>query len=238
MSTSLLEEAIERHPRLRTSAESATELLLVRHGRTVANRNGLFLGATDIPLDRFGRAQAELVADRIGREWPADAIVTSPLQRARDTAAPIAKRLSLEPRLLDGLREMDFGRFEGHSFEQILELDPAFVDRLADILDDDLAWPGGEQRQAFYDRVWTAFSSIVADHAGQRVVVVAHGGVIGAFMAMLRGQPPSDPAIYGLKNCSVTHLVVGSTETEIHRFNCVIHLVELDELEFVDEDDA
>jgi len=203
----------------------------------VANRQGLFLGATDIPLDRFGRAQARLVADRIAREWPADAIVTSPMLRARATAEPIAERLSLEPRLLDGLREMDFGRFEGHTFEQIGRLDPAFVARLADIHDDDLAWPGGEQRSAFYARVWSAFEQVVADYSGQRVVVVAHGGVIGAFMAMLRGQPPSDPRIYGLKNCSVTQLVVRPVHTEVHRFNCVLHLDGLQEDDFGDEED-
>jgi 2,3-bisphosphoglycerate-dependent phosphoglycerate mutase len=239
VTTPLLREEIERHHRLRHPGQSETGLLLVRHGRTLANRKGLFLGATDVPLDAFGRLQARLVADRIAREWPADAIVTSPLQRARTTAAAVAARLAIEPRVVDDLREMDFGRFEGHSFAEIARLDPAFVDRLADIADDDLAWPGGEQRRAFYERIWVAFGSIVADYGGQRVVVVAHGGVIGAFMAMLRGQRPSDPRVYGLKNCSVTHVVVGPEATEVRRFNCVVHLDDLDgPCDDEDEDEA
>ncbi len=237
MTTSPVQDAIERHVRLRHAVDAETTLLLVRHGRTRANRQGLFLGATDIPLDQFGRHQAQLVADRIAREWPTDAIVTSPLLRARTTAEPIADRLGLVPTIIDDLREMDFGRFEGHTFDEIYRLDPGFVERLADFHDDDLEWPGGEQRGAFYRRVWAAFEQVVRDHPGRRVVVVAHGGVIGAFMAMLRGQLPGDPTIYGLQNCSVTHLVVQAPHTEVHRFNCVAHLDGLDDAGYQDEEE-
>jgi broad specificity phosphatase PhoE len=117
--------------------------------------------------------------------------------RARATAVPIAARLGLTPTTIDDLREMDFGRFEGRSFEEIHRLDPQFVERLADVHDDNLKWPEGERRGAFYERVWRAFGQVVDEQPGRRVVVVAHGGVIGAFMAMLRGQLPGDPAIYG-----------------------------------------
>ena len=236
MTTSSVQGAVERYARLRHEVDFETPLLLVRHGRTRANREGLFLGATDIPLDRFGRHQAQLVADRIAREWPADAIVSSPMLRARTTAEPIAERLGLVPTTVDDLREMDFGRFEGHTFEEINRLDPDFIERLAAFDDDDLAWPGGEQRGAFYRRVWGAFEQVVHDHRGRRVVVVAHGGVIGAFMAMLRGQLPGDPTIYGLKNCSVTHLVVQRPHTEVHRFNCVAHLDGLDDTGYQDDE--
>lgn len=229
-------EAIERHATLRHSEGAETALLLVRHGRTRANRQGLFLGSTDVPLDRLGEAQADLVANRIAEEWSADSIVSSPMRRALATADRIARRLALQPKLMADLREMDFGDFEGHTFEQIVHLDPTFVARLADIHDDDLAWPGGEQRRAFYQRVWSAFEQIVVENPGGKVVVVAHGGVIGAFMAMLRGQPPSDPLIYGLKNCSITELLVRQPHTEVQRFNCVMHLDFLSDEESWDEE--
>lgn len=237
MTSSLVQDAIERHDRFRHRADADTALLLVRHGRTAANRAGLFLGATDSPLDRFGEHQARMVADRIAREWPADAIVTSPMLRARATAVPITARLGLTPTTVDDLREMDFGRFEGRSFEEIRRLDPQFVERLADVHDDNLEWPEGERRGAFYERVWRAFGQVVDEQPARRVVVVAHGGVIGAFMAMLRGQLPGDPAIYGLKNCSVTHLVVRERHTEVHEFNCVAHLEGLDDASFIGDDD-
>ncbi len=236
MTTSPVLASIERHARLRHEVDFETPLLLVRHGRTRANREGLFLGATDIPLDRFGEHQAQLVADRIAREWPADAIVSSPMLRARSTAEPIAHRLGLVPTTVDDLREMDFGRFEGHTFAEIHRIDPGFIERLADFQDDDLTWPGGEERGAFYRRVWGAFEQVVRDHPGRRVVVVAHGGVIGAFMAMLRGQLPGDPTIYGLQNCSVTHLVVQQPHTEVHRFNCVAHLDGIDDSGYEDDE--
>ena len=232
-----VDDAIERHDRLRHRVDADTSLLLVRHGRTAANRAGLFLGATDIPLDRFGELQARMVAERIAREWPVDSIVTSPMLRARATAMPIAARLGLIPITIDDLREMDFGRFEGQSFEDIHRVDPQFIERLADVHDDDLEWPDGERRGAFYERVWRAFSRVIDEQPGRRVVVVAHGGVIGAFMAMLRGQLPGDPAIYGVKNCSVTHLVVRNRHTEVHRFNCVAHLDSLDDTAFTEDDD-
>lgn len=223
----MVNSGVERHESLRGDSDP-TELVLVRHGRTKANAQGLFLGSTDVALDPVGMVQAECVADRIQREWSVDRIVSSPLQRARVTAEAIARRFSIPVESNADLREMDFGEFEGKTFEEIVGSDPDFVNRLADFHDEQLTWPGGESRGGFHRRVWEAFESVVRGNANSRVVVVAHGGVIGAFMAMLRGQPPGDPAIYTLKNCSITHLIVGTPHTEVHRFNCVLHLDGLD----------
>ncbi|MCC6313634.1 MAG: histidine phosphatase family protein [Thermomicrobiales bacterium] len=225
-STSLPME-VERRQRFRHPHPTlATDLVLVRHGRTAANHAGKFQGSIDLPLDTLGLQQAERVAERVAREFPGERLLTSPLLRARQTADAIAARTGLEPDLVPNLREMNFGSFEGKSFREIAQIDPGFVARLADYSDDDLRWPGGERRGGFTKRIWNAFEEVVAAHPGKHVTVVAHGGVIGAFMAMLRGASPNDPAIYGLANCSITHLRVLASHTEVRRFNDTDHLLD------------
>lgn len=212
-----------RHP----LPDGSTELLLVRHGRTAANRAGVLQGTIDIPLDAFGRMQAERVADRIAREFALDGIVSSPLSRALTTAQAIARRTGLEPILEPGLKEMSFGRYEGLTWAEVRESDPALAARFEDFADDEAGAPEGEIRRDFYHRVWTAVEGVVERNPGRRVAVVAHGGVIGAFLAILREQSPNNPAIFAIQNCSITHLHVRPSDTEVHRFNDVEHLLDL-----------
>lgn len=184
-------------------------------------------GTIDVPLDAFGLMQAERVADRIAREFALDAIVSSPLSRALATARAISARTGLEPILEPSLREMSFGRYEGLTWAQFREIDPVLAARFEDIADDEAGAPGGEVRRDFYHRVWTSIEGVVERNPGRRVAVVAHGGVIGAFLAILRGRSPNDPAVFSIQNCSITHLHVRHTDTEVHRFNDVEHLLDL-----------
>src|SRR5690606_21038559 len=96
-----------------------TELYLVRHGQTSANVNHLLVGATDIPLDPLGERQAHQVGKRFSN-IPVDAVLTSPLQRARRTAEAIAHTTGHNPQVVPGLSEIDFGRMEGLTIEQVL----------------------------------------------------------------------------------------------------------------------
>ncbi len=207
--------------------DGSTELLLVRHGRTAANRAGVLQGTIDVPLDAFGLMQAERVATRIAREFALDGIVSSPLSRALATAEAIGRLTRLEPMLDPNLREMSFGRYEGLTWAQVRATDPALAARFEDISDDEAGAPEGEIRRDFYHRVWTAVEGVVERNPGRRIAVVAHGGVIGAFLAILREQSPNDPAIFSIQNCSITHLHVRATDTEVHRFNDVEHLLDL-----------
>ena len=221
---------IERWATLAHGRDDTTELVLIRHGRTAANRAGVFQGSMDVPLDELGLRQADRVARRVAAELPVSRIVSSPLSRAANTAAPLARLLGLEPEYDPDLMEMNFGQYEGRTWADIEASDPAFVARLSNLHDDTLRWPGGESRDEFYRRTWLAVERVVHANPGSRVAIVAHGGVIGAFMAMLRGQSPSDPSIYGLRNCSITHLHVREVHTEVHRFNDVAHLEDLVEV--------
>lgn len=205
----------------------ATTLFLVRHGRTDSNVRGLLHGTTDVPLDDHGILQADCIAERIAAEGPIDAIVSSPLQRAVATARAIGRRLSLEPSLMPELSEMDFGKFEGFALERLIEEHPEIAWDVGESDDKDFGWPGGETRRGFHDRVYAAFLAILAEHHAHRIAVVAHGGVIGSFMARVHDAPVDNWTTFHVENCSFTHMAITERHTTVHTFNDVAHLAEL-----------
>jgi uncharacterized phosphatase len=146
-----------------------TDLVLVRHGETEWNRIGRVQGRTDIPLNDTGREQARAAGRRL-RGQAFDAVVSSPLSRAADTARIIAAELGLgEPELVEALVERDYGRAEGWTDDDIRDrMDGHLVAR--------------ESREATVARVKPALLAIAERHPGQRVLVVSHGGVIGSLI--------------------------------------------------------
>ena len=182
---------------------------------------------TDVPLDHFGLRQAACIAERLRREVPVDAVLSSPLARALTTARIIGDRLGHDPIVVPELVEMDFGTLEGATLERVLKEHPEFAARLLDADADDVAWPDGETRSGFNERVRAAFLAILSDYAAHRVVVVAHGGVIGTFLGGIEGLSPNDPTIYDVMNCSLTHLHVTPHDTVLHARNDVVHLASL-----------
>jgi len=164
------------------------------------------------------------VAERLATEPPLDALLSSPLTRALTTARIIGERLGMEPVVVPDLVEIDFGALEGASIERIVDEHPDIAGQMLDTDGLDVAWPNGESRRGFYDRVLAAFLAILEDHARQRVTVVAHGGVIGSFVAQVHGLPPTDPTAFDIANCSLTHLHVTADHTLVHKRNDVLHL--------------
>lgn len=209
---------------LRHPADGETSLYLVRHGRTASNVQRVFHGVTDVPLDTLGIRQAHLLAARLRADVGADALVSSPLQRALATARIIGDGVGLAPVVVPGLIEVNFGELEGAPIATLLTDYPDVARRLLGENDADAAWPGGESRRGFFERVWTTFGTILDDYAGRTVIAVAHGGVIGSFLAQIQGIPANQPAAYDVRNCSVTHLVVTPRHTAIHCYNDVVHL--------------
>lgn len=201
-----------------------TALYLVRHGRTSGNVAGALQGWTDTPLDSHGVKQAHLVASRIAAEVRADALICSPLQRAHLTAQIIGNATGLTPIINPHLMEMNFGEFEGITVADIVRDHPDIARRMENIHDNDLAWPGGETRIRFHDRVWAAMLAILEDHIHQSSIVVAHGGVIGSFLAQVQGRNPNDWRSLSFANCSLTHLHVTPDHTVVHLLNDIVHL--------------
>ncbi len=205
-----------------------TEVFMVRHGQTDSNVDGLFHGATDVPLNAFGLRQAQLVASRIERLERLDSLHSSPLQRALTTAQAIASRTSLQPILHLDLSEMDFGQAEGLTLATMSEQFPEMAIRFTDMSDHEARFPGGESRREFHNRVRVALDRIVADHSGARLVVVAHGGVIASLVAQILGDDPNDWRKYSIDNCSVTHLELATSGPIAHLLNDVVHLEQID----------
>lgn len=148
-----------------------TSFSIVRHGQTDWNLHHRIQGSTDIPLNATGRAEAVAAAARLaGRRW--DAIVTSPLVRAAESARIIAAELGLnDPQVVAALTERHHGAIEGLTFAERQLRFP-----------DGVAVPGLETRRDVVDRVLVAFAALADGRAGQRVLVLSHGGIIGTLL--------------------------------------------------------
>jgi probable phosphoglycerate mutase len=202
----------------------ACELLLVRHGESAPARDGepfaLVDGHGDPELDLLGLAQAERVANRLEREDIA-AIYVSTLRRTAQTAAPLAARLGIEPRVDRDLREVYLGEWEGGTLRKhVAEGHPLaqrmYAEERWDVI------PGAEPSAAFAARVQAAITRIAAAHQDQTVVVVSHGGVIGQVLAAASGARLF--AFAGSDNAAVSHLVVTDDRWIVRRYNDTAHL--------------
>jgi broad specificity phosphatase PhoE len=208
-----------------------TTLYLVRHGRTNGNVLKQLIGSTDIPLDEIGYRQAERIADRLALGTRADVIVTSPLIRARTTAEIIGKKLGLEPVIAPGLVEMNFGDLEGLTIDVVAERYPELALQAMNLDDNNLAWPNGDTRRGFHERVLNAFLDILREYSNHSVIVVAHGGVLGSFLAQVEGNPPNNWQAYQLANCGLSHIDFRAQHTAVHFKNDCDHLESLIDVE-------
>lgn len=168
-------------------AVTSCELLLVRHAQSTWNAAGRWQGQGDPPLSELGRAQAKQLAERLRGE-KIDALVSSDLARAAQTAAILGEALGLEPCFDARLRELELGHWTGLPKAEIAARWP---DELARFRAGDLAYRagGGESRDELAARAHRAAADLAAGHAGQRVLVVTHLGVIRALAA---GAEPSN----------------------------------------------
>lgn len=173
-----------------------TELLFIRHGETDWNRQQRFQGHQDIPLNDAGHAQAGRMAARLAADRH-HALFSSDLQRARQTAAPLAAAWGRDAGVLPGFREQNFGLLEGLDAPTIQERHPDLWQGWLQ-QDADFAAPGGESPRQFHTRIVTALRALVAERAGQRVAVVTHGGVLDMLWRTAQGLPLS-----GLRCCHI-----------------------------------
>ena len=164
---------------------------LVRHAST-AWTGSRWLGNRDLPLTGAGRAEAVAVANRLAAAVPpGTGIVSSPARRAIETAAPIAERLRVRVRIDRDLREVDVGRAEGLTWDEVRRDLPDLAAALIEARPVD--WPGGESAAALRYRVGEAWARITG--RDEPVVVVGHAGVIAGIIAGL--VPGNDPTWLG-----------------------------------------
>ncbi|MET7380495.1 bifunctional RNase H/acid phosphatase [Streptomyces sp. NPDC005526] len=165
--------------------------VLLRHGETPLTPQKRFSGSggTDPSLSAVGREQAERVAAALARRGTIQAVVSSPLARTRETAGIVAARLGLGVTVEEGLRETDFGAWEGLTFAEVRERHP---DDLNAWLASPEAEPtgGGESFAATAVRIAATRDKLVAAHAGRTVLLVTHVTPIKTFVRLALGAPP------------------------------------------------
>jgi broad specificity phosphatase PhoE len=205
------------------SEPGRSTLIVVRHGETSANLDGVWHGSTDTPLTARGRAQALRVAAFLAEAYSdATAIYTSDLQRAHHTATAIGEALGLPLRLDAELREYDLGQWEGKTYRELHE-----VHRLWHHMRDDphFAPHGGESPLQVARRFTGALRRIASSHGEERVVVVAHGGALSmAFAELIDGDYTRWNRV--MDNCAISELRLHPAPA-LSRFNHVEHLKDL-----------
>jgi broad specificity phosphatase PhoE len=160
-----------------------TTVLLARHGESDWNREVRWQGHADRPLTERGRLQAAALADRLA-DVPLEAVYSSDLQRARETAGAVAGRKALSVQTIPDLREVDVGSWSGLTRD---EAQARFPDGYARWLDGGPGWTDGETYEQMSERVLGAIRRITEMHLDEWVLVVAHGGPIRAIHAAALG---------------------------------------------------
>ena len=204
-----------------------TELLFIRHGETDWNRQQRFQGQIDVPLNAAGYAQAARLGQRLAGERP-DALFSSDLLRARETAAPLAAAWGLQPQLLPGLREQSFGVLEGLDVPTIKVLHADLWQQWLEHRSD-FALPGGESLRQFHERVMGAVRELAAAGAGRRLVIMTHGGVLDMLWRSAHGLPLDGLRACEIPNTGINRLRWADGALQIERWADAEHLSGLPE---------
>lgn len=161
-----------------------TTIYLARHGESDWNAANRFQGHSDRPLTDLGRQQAQALGELVAAE-NVEAIYSSPLKRALETARIVAVRSGLEVVEDEDLREVDTGSWSGLSRAEVQERFPEGFDRWTS---GGAGWEDGESYEEMAERVLAAVNRIAAAHPGGRVLIVSHGGPIRAIQGAANGM--------------------------------------------------
>jgi probable phosphoglycerate mutase len=188
------------HARFR-SKKGRIILWMARHGRAVGNAKHILNGSRiDAPLTALGHKQAKELARR-WKEKP-DIIITSPMKRARQTAAPLAKKYGVKPIIVSELSEQDCGNWTGQSSVKMVQTHPNHFfpypnGRMSHYL---RLVPGGENWAHMRRRARRVLATITDTYAGKKVMIVAHGGIVLACVSLLSDIRPPQLWTLRLKN--------------------------------------
>ena len=188
-----------------TTFPEPTRIIAIRHGETAWNVSTRIQGHLDIGLNETGRWQAHRVALALAGE-PIAALYSSDLLRAWDTALSIANATGLPVQTVEGLRERGFGVFEGKTFQEVeaqwpeqalrwRKREPAFEPG------------GGESLLRFRERITLATQGLAAQHPGEQIVMVAHGGVMDVLYRAATRQEIQAPRTWDLGNATINRLL-------------------------------
>jgi len=208
-----------------SSKQTSTTILLVRHGVTSSTGKVLPGRAKGLHLSETGIAQAETAATRIAdlSKQPT-ALYVSPLERTRETAAPIARALGLKAQIHRGLIECDFGDWTGAQLSA-LQKKPEW--RTVQTAPSAFRFPNGESFTDMQRRIWDALCEIAERHRGETVVAVSHADPIKAAVTFAQGVPLDLFQRTVISTCSVSALMLGTGSPVVLSVNNTSSLKEL-----------
>jgi probable phosphoglycerate mutase len=202
-----------------------TVFYLIRHGETDWNSSGRWQGHADVPLNELGRAQARRLAERLRRDpTRLDAIYSSDLLRAWETAETIGGALGIVPQPLPALREIDVGAWSGLSHAEVLERDRELFERL-ESGEDAPRGGSGERFADLYRRVVGTVDQLAAAYPTGRLALVTHGGPVRALLLHgARDKRDALPRRLHIGNTSVSILTGDRGTWDLGMINDMSHL--------------
>ncbi|MGD9116890.1 MAG: histidine phosphatase family protein [Dehalococcoidia bacterium] len=194
-------------------------LILARHGETDYNQEWRYQGRTDIGLNRTGRRQAERLRHRLSLQ-PLDVIYTSKLKRAGHTAAVIARRRGVPVRACDELAELDFGKLEGLTYDEIVARYPDWKPD-----EDGFDAYGGENLAQLARRIKAFEKKLRGDNPAEaEILIVAHGGPLRVLLCRLLGLNIENWRYFRLAPGSLTEVEDFGNQPVLTRLNDVSHI--------------
>lgn len=207
-----------------------TRLILVRHGRTGANKESRISSEKDYSLDETGMDQAKKVAQRL-KDFNISALYASPILRTKQTAEFISKALGLKIEFKDDLKEYSFGSIADHTMEEVEEENKDLYDKF-------IAWinmgqvqtmqrikiPGAEPMEDFEARIRRFTDEMLEKHPAQTVCAVTHMGLIKGFMAIYFGGGVQHRMNFNAYNTSLTIIDFYKQVPVLSAFNDMSHL--------------
>jgi probable phosphoglycerate mutase len=197
------------------------DIYLVRHAQSEWNAAGRWQGQADPPLSPHGREQSSALAE-LFPDRPVTRVVTSDLQRAADTATPLATRFGLPLEVDRDLREIDVGTWSGRTREEIGAADPVALDLY---FQGRTGWTGGETYEQHEARSARAARRLSDSDVDGTLVAVTHGGTIRALvLALLEIDPAHRWRFASIAHTSLTHLTRGAHGWRLVTFNSVLDM--------------
>jgi probable phosphoglycerate mutase len=184
-----------------------TRISAIRHGETAWNVDTRLQGHLDIPLNEVGLRQAQHLAQTLVQRETIDAIYASDLSRAHSTAQAIAQAMGQSVTVHAGLRERHFGAFQGRTYAQIETELPEHAWHWRKRTPDWAPPGGGESLIVLRERVIQTVEALAAAHAGQHIVMVAHGGVLDILYRAAARLDLQEPRTWALTNTAVNRLL-------------------------------
>jgi len=203
-------------------ATGACELVAIRHGETLWNTQGLQQGQLNSNLTDLGRAQARALADRLSGEQ-FDGLYSSDLGRALETARLIADRVGLDVVTVPRLRERNLGILQGISLRQFEQERPQEYARFRSG-DPDYVIPSGESARQRHERCVACATELAGRHAGRRILIVTHGGILDSFFRHALELPLTVPKRFSLFNASFNSFTVTDGQWRLRSWGHVEHL--------------